>query len=154
MSTKTIKEMAFQNLLDDRSYAATKTVVIWNSKKCPWQHLCIRYGIRRSDKKQGFPFVWNMSNNCNRDKRVIEHFAKEKKEGNIKIKRNKLGELANCFHSACWRSAIYEIATNDPFTDEIVINQKWISRLINEGDEKMFQKVGEYVDLSNYKIEK
>lgn len=89
-----------------------------------------------------------------KDKRVIEHFAKEKKEGNIKIKRNKLGELANCFHSACWRSAIYEIATNDPFTDEIVINQKWISRLINEGDEKMFQKVGEYVDLSNYKIEK
>ena len=46
-------------------YRARGFNIIWQSKKCNWQHLAIKYGIRWSDKWQIFP-IWNVSDNCHR----------------------------------------------------------------------------------------
>jgi len=42
-----------------------KFKIIWQSKKCTWQHLSIRYGKRDSKNWQIFP-IRNVSDNCNR----------------------------------------------------------------------------------------
>lgn len=62
---KTIFQEAALKEKDGFGYRATRSIILWSSKTCAWQHLLLRYGIRWSDKLQWFP-VWNTSNNCDR----------------------------------------------------------------------------------------
>lgn len=39
--------------------------IIWQSKKCSWQHLMIRWGIRSANHIQLIP-IKNVSDNCHR----------------------------------------------------------------------------------------
>ena len=61
----TILQEAKKKQKDGFGFRAFRSVFLWKSNKCAWQHFVIRYGIRWSDKLQIFP-IWNVSNNCNR----------------------------------------------------------------------------------------
>jgi len=60
-----IFQEAKQREIDGFGYHARRFKIIWQSKKCSWQHLILEWGIRWSDQWQIFP-IKNVSNNCNR----------------------------------------------------------------------------------------
>lgn len=60
-----IFQEAEQRKIDGGGYRARRFKMLWQSKKCSWQHLAIEWGIRWSDKWQIFP-VGNVSDNNHR----------------------------------------------------------------------------------------
>jgi hypothetical protein len=60
-----IFQEAKQRKIEGFGYCVNRFKLIWKSKKPPWQHLAIIYGIRRSEKWQLIP-IWNVSDNCHR----------------------------------------------------------------------------------------
>ena len=60
-----IFQEAKQRNVDGMRYRARRFKILWQSKKCSWQHLMIYWGIRWSDQWQILP-IRNVSDNCNR----------------------------------------------------------------------------------------
>ena len=60
-----IFQEAKQRKIDGMGYRARRFKILWESKKCSWQHLSIEWGIRWSDKWQLFP-IGNASDNNHR----------------------------------------------------------------------------------------
>ena len=58
-----IFQEAKQRKIDGMGYRARRFKIVWQSKKCSWQHIMFDWGIRWSDCLQVFP-IWNSSNNC------------------------------------------------------------------------------------------
>lgn len=56
---------AKQSEIDGMGYRARRFKILWESKKCSWQHLTIEWGIRWSDQWQFIP-IRNVSDNCHR----------------------------------------------------------------------------------------
>lgn len=56
---------AKQRKIDGMGYRARRFKILWQSKKCSWQHLMIEWGIRWSDEWQLFP-IRNVSDNGHR----------------------------------------------------------------------------------------
>ena len=60
-----IFQEAKQREIDGMGYRARRFKILWQSKKCSWQHLMIEWGIRWSDQWQLLP-IRNASDNCHR----------------------------------------------------------------------------------------
>jgi len=60
-----IFQEAKQRKIDGMGYYARRFKILWQSKKCSWQHLMIELGIRWSNQWQLFP-IRNLSDNCHR----------------------------------------------------------------------------------------
>lgn len=60
-----ILKEAKESELKGMGYRARRFKLLWQSKKCSWQHIYVQYGIRWSDHWQIFP-IWNTSDNCKR----------------------------------------------------------------------------------------
>ena len=60
-----IFQEAKQSKIDGFGYRSRRFKIVWQSKKCSWQHIMIEWGIRWSDVWQIFP-IWNSSDNCHR----------------------------------------------------------------------------------------
>ncbi len=57
-----IKSNALIRKIQGYGYNYSKQRIIWESTKCAWNWIIIRWGIRRSDVLQRFP-IWNTSHN-------------------------------------------------------------------------------------------
>ena len=60
-----IFQEARQSEIDGMGYRARRFKILWKSKTCTWQHLCIEWGIRWSEQWQIFP-IKNVSHNARR----------------------------------------------------------------------------------------